>query len=39
MMTVWHRPIDADIVPLARFQIKQKEQREEDERVVNGASR
>lgn len=22
MMTVWHRPIDADIVPLARFQVQ-----------------
>jgi len=29
MMTVWHRPSDADIVPLARFQLKQKELKEE----------
>lgn len=32
-MTVWHRPLDADIVPLARFQIKQKQLREEGVKV------
>ncbi|CAG5094745.1 Oidioi.mRNA.OKI2018_I69.XSR.g13832.t1.cds [Oikopleura dioica] len=26
-MTVWHRPIDADIIPLARFQQKEEEEK------------
>jgi len=40
-MTVWHRPLDADIVPLARFQLKQKQLKDEatnGEKPANGVS-
>lgn len=40
MMTVWHRPLDADIVPLARFQLKQKQGKSDaaDVKELNGVS-
>ena len=39
-MTVWHRPLDADIVPLARFQLKQKQDKSDavDPKEMNGVS-